>query len=167
MVCVCVRFPFLFTRSIVVATCHRPPPRREKTTVVFLPMPGVNVDFASLSFHVPICGLAQKPEVVAVTHKATAIISVRVFIAVGRLSPLIIMRGVILISWCFLFSRFLMQRSSSRTQASCEDEQHRSKRFDKCEHRTRLHLPKSMIYQSQLVRILVDRSLSQETLCLS
>src|SRR6266699_6326378 len=49
-------------------------------TVLFLPIPGASFDFASLSFHVPICGLAAKQAAAAINERAAANTAIRVFI---------------------------------------------------------------------------------------
>src|SRR6266480_5917492 len=49
-------------------------------TVLFLPIPGASFDFASLSFHVPMRGLAAKQAAAAVNDRAAANTAIRVFI---------------------------------------------------------------------------------------
>ena len=48
-----------------------------------LPVSGAIFDFASLSFHVPMCGLAAKQAAVAINDRATATTVIRVFIMRG------------------------------------------------------------------------------------
>src|SRR5438552_8788282 len=50
---------------------------------MLLPIPGANFDFASLSFHVPICGFAAKHATVAANDRAVTTAVIRVFICAG------------------------------------------------------------------------------------
>ena len=50
---------------------------------MFLPIPGTSFDFDSLSFHVPIWGLAAKQAAVATNNAATATTAIRVLIMRG------------------------------------------------------------------------------------
>ena len=47
---------------------------------MLLPIPGVTFDFASLSFHVPICGFAAKDAAIAANDRAVTTAVIRVFI---------------------------------------------------------------------------------------